>query len=158
MKLIGTRRRGFLLGEAIIALMVSILTILMMQLCLQLISKSSQLNVRDNIRMHVVEARIQSILKDKTVYVDSDNQRLYYSAGNDSQGESDIKSFERTDQYLRQKDEHGGFEPVLNNVKRFNILKKSKSVQLTIVDSSNRVTEMFISDITFAEKKGDLVR
>lgn len=155
-KLPGNRKTGFLLSEAMLALFVTALTILVLQQSINLSQKVMNLESYSNIRTHIVQMRLSEFLDKKTIGFwpipkpeKSDKTKKYkqiriYGIYKDDREQ--VVFIRASTNFLYQSI-NDGFEPIMANVKEFEAKKVNEDLLLKITLNNGKETEMFFSNV-----------
>lgn len=147
MKLNG-KRSGFFLTEAIVSLLVTALTLTILQQSLNLFGLIIDRNDHANIRVHVVEDRLQSYLTDKTIFLSSKNShKLMVNDAVNPDGSTHYKAFELYKNYLRLEDSRGGFEPILGDVEQIDFKRLDNILIIQLLRVDQKRTEMIFEHV-----------
>lgn len=144
-KLPGAKKGGFLLSEAVLALFVTVLTILILQQITILSHKVMNLESYSNIQTHIVKDRLEELFDGKEL-APLDN-RLKIS-GTNKDG-TQFQASLRLSNGILNESINGGFEPIISNVKKFEPKRIRNSLLLTITLKNGTETEMFFSHVKF---------
>ncbi|AKP68272.1 hypothetical protein ABM34_12485 [Companilactobacillus ginsenosidimutans] len=152
----GKKRAGFLLSEALLALFVTSLTVGVINGCLTLSHKAMELNASENIRMHVVQEKLEDYFRgqnfeSKNIHPDSlDFDRIVKSKNMIKHKTLQLDS--KRIYLLRLFDTDGGFEPILDHVQKIRFNKLSSSIRILIKLTNGKETEIYLHEITFDKK------
>lgn len=144
-KSLGDEKDGFLLSEAVLALFVTVLTILILQQITILSHKVMNLESYSNIRTHIVKDRLEELFDGKELT--PLDKRLKISDTN-KDGTQFQASLRLSNEVLNESI-NGGFEPIIANVKKFEVKRIRNSLLLTITLKNGTETEMFFSHVKF---------
>jgi len=138
-----SRRKGFVLYEAIVALMVTVMTLGILQQSLQILKIVQQTSFRDQLRWHVTQEKLQELLKHNKIRR-MDDKRIVF--------------FDEATQKTRVIERYGGdtlrivdaveetSEPIITNLKQINIEKIQNLVIITTVNKAGQKSEMYLTN------------
>ena len=145
------KRHGFVLYETIVALMVTILTLGILQQALQIMKTIQNTTFNDQLRWHITQDKIQKTLNDAFEIRDVTKDKIIYSGKKLEKGEHPGFVFEvyqgNTNDYMLRKTTatKGGHEPILTGQQEINIEKISNLVIITTVNKAGEKSEMILT-------------
>lgn len=135
-------RRGFTLYETIIALMVTILTLGVLQQSLQILKIIQQTDFQEQVRWHITQEKMQKVLQNSKI-INLKNQRIVYSS-NDEQSKRVIEKYWAGDKLMLHATtvSSGGHEPIMTNLRKINIEKNGNLVIITTENKAQQKSMM----------------
>lgn len=153
------RHKGFMLYESIVALMVTILTISVLQQSLQLMKSIQNTIFREQLRWHITQEKLQSMLDDAYEIRKITSSQIIFSKTKllDKKHPVFVLSIREDkgtyDRMLRiTTATNGGHEPILMHQREIKIEKISNLVIITTVNQAGEKSEMYL---TLKEKSHD---
>lgn len=148
-KLNGSKKAGFLLSEAVLALFVTVLTITILQQVIILSNKVMSLENYSNIRTHIVQDRLEELFVGKILVIKnrqgSSKQELrLFRPETDGK---DLDLYISLANGFMYESQNSGFEPIMNNVKDFQPMRVGENLLLKITLKNGTETEMFFSHV-----------
>lgn len=143
------KRDGFALYEAVIALMVTIMTLGILQQSLLLLKSIQNTTFRDQLRWHITQEKLQTDLKDSQI-VSYDSSKIIFIDPKDNKKRV-IETYRNgnNDYTLRIRfADQRGQEPIMTNLRKIKIEKFPNLVMITTVNSNKQTSEMYL---TFAD-------
>ncbi|TGD21293.1 hypothetical protein EGT49_11515 [Companilactobacillus suantsaicola] len=144
-------RSGFVLYEAIVALLVAILTLGVLQQALQLMKTIQNTTFNDQLRWHITQDKIQKTLDDAYEIREVGKNKIVYTEKELREGYHHGFVFEvyqsGFENYMLRKTTAtvGGHEPILTGQKEINIEKISNLVIITTVNKAGEKSEMILT-------------
>lgn len=157
MKSAGKKRPGFLLAEALIALMISIMTINILHDAILILRTVPRLDHASELRQQITQRKLSDYFKDQIIdEIDLETHQLSFKRYNSTEQVWHYKKLAVDQrwsdrQFLRLYDANGGFEPILNDVQKVSFKRIKNLLLITICDSDNLTTEMYIHGIIFKQ-------
>lgn len=137
------KHRGFVLYEAIIALMVTILTVGILQQSLKILQMVQQTSYREQLRWHITEDKLQQMLSNyKAGEISEDKIELVDKQTNMPKRIIKVFNF----QQLIITTEKGGYEPIITNLKKIRIEKNQNLVIITTVNKAGKISQMCLTN------------
>jgi len=135
-----SRHSGFVLYEAIVALMISIMTLGILQQSLQILHNVQNTSFREQVRWHITQERLQELLsKNKVTRVYED--KIYYINEESKTMVIDRYNFKM----IRiQSADHGGHEPIMTGIQKINFEKFDNLVIITTENKAGQKSQMCI--------------
>ncbi|MFH5812141.1 competence type IV pilus minor pilin ComGF [Companilactobacillus sp. FL22-1] len=138
-----SKHRGFVLYEAIIALMVTILTVGILQQSLKILQMVQQTSYREQLRWHITEDKLQQMLSNyKAGEISEDKIELVDKQTNMPKRIIKVFNF----QQLIITTEKGGYEPIITNLKKIRIEKNQNLVIITTVNKAGKISQMCLTN------------
>lgn len=138
-----SKHRGFVLYEAIIALMVTILTVGILQQSLKILQMVQQTSYREQLRWHITEDKLQQMLSNyKAGEISEDKIELIDKQTNMPKRIIKVFNF----QQLIITTEKGGYEPIITNLKKIRIEKNQNLVIITTVNKAGKISQMCLTN------------
>ncbi len=135
-----SRHEGFMLAEAVIALLVTVMTLGILQQSLQIVKKVESNTRSEVLRWHISNERIQDLFLHSKVLESNDQQIIFEVSGNKRYS---IESYQNN--MLRMTGaEVGGHMPVLVNLKKIKFEQKGNVYVIRTTDKSGRKSEMYL--------------
>lgn len=137
------KRKGFVLYEAIVALMIAVMTLGILQQSLQILKIVQQTSFRDQLRWHVTQEKLQELLNHNKIKRMDDKQIIFFDEATQK-----TRVIERYNgDMLRIVDAVGGTsEPIITNLKQINIEKIQNLVIITTVNKAGQKSEMYLTN------------
>lgn len=157
MKLNGRKHSGMMMAEAVLALFVTMLTLVILTNVIQLVQKARDVDVSQRIRTHIVQEKLQAYLDGKEIYISPDNLTAsFYVLDEKDEIHKKTMRYDKTlgDTYLRIKDNKGGFEPVVKTI-NIHFYQVGNLLKIRLLNYDHSVTEMFIDNVTFTDEDRD---
>jgi len=120
------RHSGFVLYESIVALMITIMTLGILQQSLQILHSVQKTTFREQLRWHITQEKLQNKLG-KAKIVSLDDFKIVYK--NKSERKWVIEKYQMRMLRITTADK-GGHEPIMVNLRKINIEKKDKLVNI----------------------------
>lgn len=140
-----SKRQGFLLYEAVIGLMVTILTLSILQQSLQILKVVQNTSYRDQIRWHITQEKLQSHFNNGQVTNVTENQ-IYFIDNVDKKLKIIEKYRGNQGLMLRMRFAgKSGQEPIMTNLKKIKIEKSQNLVMITTVSKKEHTSEMYLT-------------
>ncbi|WP_338216623.1 ComGF family competence protein [Companilactobacillus muriivasis] len=135
------KRSGFVLYEAVVSLMITIMTLGILQQSLQILHNVQKTTFRDQLRWHITQEKLQELLG-KSQITGVFGNRLFYKDENDK-----TKAIKMFGNYGRailaiENADNGGYEPMMTNLNDINIEKKDKLVIITTENKAGQTSQM----------------
>lgn len=138
-----SKHRGFVLYEAIIALMVTILTVGILQQSLKILQMVQQTSYREQLRWHITEDKLQQMLSNyKAGEISEDKIELIDKQTNMPKRIIKVFNFRQ----LIITTEKGGYEPIITNLKKIRIEKNQNLVIITTVNKAGKISQMCLTN------------
>lgn len=138
-----SKHRSFVLYEAIIALMVTILTVGILQQSLKILQMVQQTSYREQLRWHITEDKLQQMLSNyKVGEISEDKIELIDKQTNMPKRIIKVFNF----QQLIITTEKGGYEPIITNLKKIRIEKNQNLVIITTVNKAGKISQMCLTN------------
>ncbi|KRK80315.1 hypothetical protein FD03_GL002230 [Companilactobacillus nodensis DSM 19682 = JCM 14932 = NBRC 107160] len=129
-----------MLAEAVIALLVTVMTLGILQQSLQIVKKVESNTRSEVLRWHISNERIQDLFLHSKVLESNDQQIIFEVSGNKRYS---IESYQNN--MLRMTGaEVGGHMPVLVNLKKIKFEQKGNVYVIRTTDKSGRKSEMYL--------------
>ena len=134
--------RGFTLYETIIALMVTILTLGVLQQSLQILKIIQQTDFQEQVRWHITQEKLQTVLQNSKI-INLKNQRIVYSS-NDEQNKRVIEKYWAGGKLMLHATTvlNGGHEPIMTDLRKINIEKNGNLVIITTENKAQQKSMM----------------
>lgn len=135
-------RRGFILYETIIALMVTIMTLGILQQSLQILKIVQQTDFQEQVRWHITQEKLQETLQNSKS-IDLKNQRIVYLK-NDEQDKRVIEKYWAKGILMLHATtvSNGGHEPIMTDLQKINIEKNGNLVIITTENKAQQKSTM----------------
>lgn len=135
------RREGFLLAEAVIALLVTVMTLGILQQSLQIVKKV-QFNTRSEVlRWHVYNERIQELFLHSKVTVMGDHHIVFEVSDTKSYA---LESYDNDSMLRMTGADMGGHMPIITGLISINFERKGNIYIIHTIDKNNRKSEMYL--------------
>ncbi|MQS88918.1 hypothetical protein FHL04_03715 [Lactobacillus salsicarnum] len=147
-----SRRQGFMLSEAVLALFVSAITIGILQSCLKIFDQVKVINSSENIRWHVINEKLQNEFANITV-VKMDSQKMIYHKNDVKNNTYAIKYFQMKNgnNIIQRTTVGGGFSPIIGKLSNFKISRIGNNLMFKITNKQGIVTEMYFTNVQFQD-------
>ncbi|MQS98115.1 ComGF family competence protein [Companilactobacillus halodurans] len=143
-----SKRDGFVLYEAVLSLMITIMTLGILQQSLQLLKTIQRVSFRDPLRWHISYEKLDSILSQNEL-VEIDNNKIIYKNKNDKNLKWVVEKYGSNILRLTAAVK-GGHEPIFTNLDTdhpVTIEKIQNLVIITTVNKAGQKSQMcFIND------------
>lgn len=135
-------RKGFTLYETIIALMVTVMTLGILQQSLQILKIVQKTDFRDQVRWHITQEKLQNTLQDNKI-VDLEKHRIVYLEKESEKKKAIEKYLTENGLILRiTSTTRGGHEPIMTNLRKINIEKNGNLVIITTENKASQSSTM----------------
>lgn len=139
------RRKGFVLAEAVIALLVTVMTLGILQQSLQIVSKV-QTNTRSEVlRWHIYNERIQDMFLNARIIDFQDHHIVFESTNNKNYT---IESYSNDSMLRMTGAEMGGHMPIITGLKSIQFERNKDIYIIRTIDKMNRKSEMYLINET----------
>ncbi|HIY91981.1 ComGF family competence protein [Companilactobacillus sp. HBUAS56275] len=144
------KRKGFVLYESILALMITLMTLGILQQSLLIMRTVQHTTFKDQLRWHVTQEKLQSELDHALKIDEITNKHIIYTKP-EWLGKShpafvfDIFGNEGNKMLRYKTAVAGGHEPILMNQKEIKIEKGSNLVIITTVNKAGEKSEMYLT-------------
>lgn len=134
--------RGFTLYETIIALMVTIMTLGILQQSLQILKIIQRTDFQEQVRWHITQEKLQIVLQNSKI-INLKNQRIVYSPNNE-QNKRVIEKYWAGDKLMLHATtvSSGGHEPIMTGLRKINIEKNGNLVIITTENKAQQKSTM----------------
>jgi len=145
-KLNSKRHDGFLLYESVISLMVTIMTLGILQQSLQLMKIIQNTSYRDQLRWHITNEKLQDTIEHVNLRRVSDDKIIFNKKNQESvyviESYGPIKN-----KLLRiTTATAGGHEPIITNLNKIRIEKNRNLVIITTVNKADEKSVMYLTN------------
>ncbi|WP_162261219.1 ComGF family competence protein [Companilactobacillus kimchiensis] len=132
--------------EAVVALIVTIMTLGILQQSLQILKRVQNTSFREQVRWHITQEKLQSLLDENKVIDVNDQQILYLNLQTNKKWMIEKYGPIVGDKMLRiTTAADGGHEPILTNLQKINIEKFRNLVIITTVNKAGQKSEMCLT-------------
>lgn len=135
-------RKGILLSEALIYLLVSVMVLGILQMTLKMSSGVTEHLNASQLRWHITNERLEKEIANKTLELSSDNKTLKAKSPKPD-GTYDIRIIQFYKKMLRYTTGKGGHVPLVENVSG-QIDLKGNLVKITMFDKNKNKSEMYL--------------
>ncbi|CAJ1187549.1 hypothetical protein CPR19088_GLDEOEPO_01854 [Companilactobacillus paralimentarius] len=134
------KHRGFILYETVVALMITIMTLGILQQSLQILHSVQKTSFRDQVRWHITQEKLQDLLGPRKLKSVLDDKVYYFNDENKTMVLENYQS-----QMLRiTTATEGGHLPVMTNIQKINIEKIENLVIITTENKAGQKSQMCI--------------
>lgn len=133
------KHSGFVLYEAVVALMITIMTLGILQQSLQILHRVQQTTFRDQLRWHVTQEKLQELLLRSTLWKVDDDKIIYQNKGEDRMV---LDSYDKGRILRKTTATQGGYEPMMTNVQKLRIEKIENLVIITTENKAGQTSQM----------------
>ncbi|WP_164509311.1 ComGF family competence protein [Companilactobacillus jidongensis] len=130
-----------MLAEAVIALLVTVMTLGILQQSLQIVKKVESNTRSEVLRWHVSNERIQDLFLYAKV-LNSTEQKIVFEVSEDKR--YSIESYKNGDMLRMTGAESGGHMPILVNLKHIKFEQKESIYIIHTIDKFDRKSEMYL--------------
>ena len=138
------KRPAFMLYETILSLMITVMTLGILQQSLQILRTIQHTSFRDQVRWHVTNEKLQDLLGKHEIFKVEEKQIIYYAPENSKDKKPDYKMIleaygpKKSEMLRIMTAEVGGHEPIMMNL---NKIKIEKIENLVIITTENKVQQ-----------------
>lgn len=137
------KRPAFMLYETILSLMITVMTLGILQQSLQILQVIQRTSFRDQLRWHVTNEMLQDLLGNHEIFKVEEKQIIYFAPEKSKEHKPDYKMMieeykNNSLKMLRITSDVGGHEPIMMNL---NKIKIEKIENLVIITTENKVQQ-----------------
>lgn len=136
------KRPGFVLYEAVVALMITIMTLGILQQSLQILHRVQQTTFRDQLRWHITQEKLQELLGRSKLWRVDEDIIIYQNGSKEDRMVLDVYNSNGGKVLRKTTATQGGYEPMMTNLKTINIEKKDKLVIITTENKAGQTSQM----------------
>ncbi len=139
-----SKHQGFILYESVLALMITIMTLGILQQSLQLLKTIQQTSFRDQLRWHITQEKLQETLSNNEIVTCDENRLVYLDKKTNKK--IAIKKYGNINNFtlLLTRDDGKGYVPIITNLRKIGIEKIRNLVIITTENKAGQLSEMFL--------------
>lgn len=134
------KHRGFILYETVVALIITIMTLGILQQSLQILHSVQKTSFRDQVRWHITQEKLQDLLGPRKLKKVLDDKIYYF---NDEDKTMVLETYQSRMLRITTATE-GGHLPVMTNIQKINIEKIENLVIITTENKAGQKSQMCI--------------
>jgi len=138
-----SKRDGFILYESIVALMITIMTLGILQQSLQILRTIQQTTFRDQLRWHVTQEKLQELLGKSEIKRIDEGRIIFFDKS--AQKTRIIEKYNYDTLRISEATEDVS-EPIITNLSKINIEKIQNLVIITTVNKAGQKSEMYLTN------------
>lgn len=133
-----------MLYESILALMITIMTLGVLQQSLQLLKTIQQTSFRDQLRWHITQEKLQDKLVDKRIKSFDEDNLFYLDLKTGKTFTIKKYGHERNFNLVFSRGDEKGYVPIITNLQKIRIEKIQNLVIITTENKAGQLSEMFL--------------
>lgn len=141
-----SKHSGFTLYESVIALMITVMTLGVLQQSLQILKTVQNTTFRDQLRWHITQEKLQTILKDNQIKLVTDDKVVYFDRQKKKSMVIEKYPAGRLFMLRLTTSTNGGHEPIMMNLNKISIEKNRNLVIITTENHLGQKSEMYLSN------------
>ncbi|WP_334330300.1 competence type IV pilus minor pilin ComGF [Companilactobacillus sp. HBUAS59699] len=135
------RRKGFILAEAVIALLVTVMILGILQQSLQIVKKVQSNTRSEVLRWHIYNERIQDLFLHSKVTKMADHKIVFEVSDTKRYA---IEAYDNNNMLRMTGADMGGHMPIVTGLKDIKFERKNNIYIIQTIDKNNRKSEMYL--------------
>lgn len=133
------KKTGFILYESILMLMVTIMTLGILQQSLQLLNSIQKTSFREQLHWHITQEKLQDMMANSKIYYFDKNRVIF---GQKDSPSRQVIEWESSNILRIRKAGKEAYEPIMMNLKKIEIEKIRNLVIITTENNDNQTSKM----------------
>ena len=139
--------QGFVLYEAILALLITVLTLGVLQQSLQILKAVQKTSFRDQLRWHITQEKLQDTFNNAQI-ISFESDKIVYFDKTKNQAMVLEKYGEEGNYILRLRTAgKGGHIPIITNLNKIHVEKIRELVIITTENKAGQISEMYLTNV-----------
>ena len=139
--------QGFVLYEAILALLITVLTLGVLQQSLQILKAVQKTSFRDQLRWHITQEKLQDTFNNAQI-ISFESDKIVYFDKRKNQAMVLEKYGEEGNYILRLRTAgKGGHIPIITNLNKIHVEKIRELVIITTENKAGQISEMYLTNV-----------